>query len=494
VAKEFGQHIMEELSKMVEAHVFFDNENNIYLFGGTKSTEQISTEGSYQSEIGSIGRADGFIVKFNLKGIRQWGTYYGGSAEENINSAIQDNNGNIYITGSTRSSDSIATAGVWQENRGIGFDAFLAKFDSNGNRLWGTYFGGENHDYAFGVCIDQKGDIYVAGNTLSKNNIASDSAHQIQYEGPNRSFWGGDAFLAKFDSSGSRLWSTYYGGSEGEIAYSCVVDDENYVYLVGGTNSTNNISSEGVHQTLLNNTEYNIPSNPPGDGFIAKFNPEGKRIWGTYFGSDSTDLLYCGCYDDSGYLYFGGYSRSPQGIATPRAHRTEFIPPWDVLLIKMDKDGELHWATYFGGDGSRVYSCVSDNIGHVYITGRTGAPKNFSTEGAHQEKYGGRGDAFLAKFDARGRFPVSVPEVQVEGSSFLVYPNPARDEINIQYPHNSGNNFQIQFIDAQGRIVFSLPRQETKINTTDWSQGIYFLKIQNLNNYHYETHKIIISR
>jgi hypothetical protein len=75
-----------------------------------------------------------------------------------------------------------------------------------------------------------------------------------------------------------------------------------------------------------------------------------------------------------------------------------------------------------------------------------------------------------------------------------IYPNPAGNEIHIQYPENSRNDYQIQFTDVHGRLVFSSPLKETKINTSDWPQGIYFLRIQDLNNDHYETHKIIISR
>jgi hypothetical protein len=76
-----------------------DKQNNVYMIGSTDSDTGISTAGSYQTTRG--GANDAFIVKFNTAGLRQWATYYGGTAIEGVVSIITDEQDNIYITGRT---------------------------------------------------------------------------------------------------------------------------------------------------------------------------------------------------------------------------------------------------------------------------------------------------------------------------------------------------------------------------------------------------------
>ena len=88
------------------------------------------------------GSSDAFLVKFNSSGVRQWGTYYGGTGYDYSFSCATDASGNIYLSGYTRSTSGIATTGAHQTTLGRGYDAFLVKFNSSGVRQWGTYYGG----------------------------------------------------------------------------------------------------------------------------------------------------------------------------------------------------------------------------------------------------------------------------------------------------------------------------------------------------------------
>ena len=118
-----------------------DTSGNIYLAGITRSTSGIATTGAHQTNHG--GYRDAFLVKFNSSGVRQWGTYYGGTREEYGNSCATDASGNIYLSGFTSSTSGMATTGAHQATFGGGdWDAFLVKFNSSGVRQWGTYYGG----------------------------------------------------------------------------------------------------------------------------------------------------------------------------------------------------------------------------------------------------------------------------------------------------------------------------------------------------------------
>ncbi|HMC98087.1 MAG TPA: SBBP repeat-containing protein, partial [Flavobacteriales bacterium] len=105
---------------------------------------------------------------------------------------------------------------------------------------WSTYYGGSDHDFGEATAVDAAGNVYVAGSTLSDAAIAS-GGHQNDQAGSY------DAFLAKFDASGTRLWATYYGGPNDDFGYSCAVDADGNVYLAGQTFSSSAITSGG-HQ------------------------------------------------------------------------------------------------------------------------------------------------------------------------------------------------------------------------------------------------------
>jgi hypothetical protein len=92
------------------------------------------------------------------------------------------------------------------------------------------------------------------------------------------------------------------------------------------------------------------------------------------------------------------------------------------------------------------------------------------------------------------RKSTSAMEIRTNKSEILLYPNPARNEFFIQYTPDFTLETSLQLMDMQGRVVFQSPNQVNSINTENLPSGIYFLQIKNLNIYHHETHKIIISK
>ena len=158
-----------------------DASGNIYLSGYTNSTSGIATTGAHQTTYG--GNYDAFLVKFNSSGVRQWGTYYGGTNDDNGYSCATDASGNIYLSGYTRSTSGIATTGAHQTTYGGRFDAFLVKFNSSGVRQWGTYYGGTSDDNGYSCATDASGNIYLSGHTRSTSGIATTGAHQTTYGG-----------------------------------------------------------------------------------------------------------------------------------------------------------------------------------------------------------------------------------------------------------------------------------------------------------------------
>ncbi|HRD39611.1 MAG TPA: calcium-binding protein, partial [Bacteroidia bacterium] len=124
-------------------------------------------------------------VKFNSAGVRQWGTYYGGTGGDIAYSCATDAAGNVYIVGysATSTANVISTAGSHQVTIGGGFDAFAAKFNAAGVRQWGTYIGGTGGEYAYSCATDVSSNLFVTGFTNSGTGISSVGSHQATYGG-----------------------------------------------------------------------------------------------------------------------------------------------------------------------------------------------------------------------------------------------------------------------------------------------------------------------
>ncbi len=335
---------------------------------------------------------DAFLVKFNSNGARQWGTYYGGIGIDFGYSVATDGSGYVYLTGETTSIDAIATAGSHQISYDGNHDAFLVKFNSSGVRQWGTYYGGSDNEKGLSVVTDGLGYAYLAGLTTSLNSIATAGSHQSTYGGSG--IFGGDAFLVKFDCDGVRQWGTYYGGNYDDYGKSVTTDGFGYVYLTGSTYSSNSIATAGSHESSF------------GGAFLVKFNSNGVRQWGTYYGGGAGDVGNSVATDGSGNIYLAGETWSRYSIATDSSHQSYFGGDYDAFLVKFNSNGVRQWGTYYGGSSEDYGNSVAtDGSGYVYLTGRTTSSNAIATAGSHQSSNGGGyyiSDAFLVKFNSNG--------------------------------------------------------------------------------------------
>ena len=363
-----------------------DKTGMIYLSGLTGSDAGISTPGAFQETYAGGPWGDLMLVKFSPGGQRIWCTYYGGNNNENASSCAVDNMGFIYLSGLTYSLNNISTPGSFKPVFGGMWDAFLVKLDTSGqNRIWGTYYGGNNTDFALSCSTDTLGHVLISGGTQSTTGIASAGAYQPTLY-PNGY---GDAFLALFNSSGQRLWGTYYGGELEERFNDCSLQKNGNIYATGETQSVTNISSPGAYQISKGGDE---------DAFLVKFNLDGQRYWGTYFGGTSLDVATGCAVDDSGFIYISGSTKSMSSISTPGSFQPVFGGIEDAFLAKFDSNSSLKWSTYYGGSSEDFGTkCDVDTSGRVYLCGYTNSTNNIATASAFQITNGGLQDAFLVK-------------------------------------------------------------------------------------------------
>lgn len=296
--------------------------------------------------------------------IDPWATYYGGTWNEWGLAITTDPFGNVLFTGASGSSDFPLTAGAFQTILS-NFNVFAVKMDSNGNRLWATFIGGNNQQQGTGIAADAVGNVYVTGYTYSLDFPTGASAgnfvHQNVYGGGTA-----DVFLSKFDPAGTRLWITYYGGSNTDYNPD-VATDGNNVYLYGNTPSSNAIATPGVFQANLNAASTDV--------FLVKFAANGIRIWGTYVGGAGTETPGGITCDQSGNIYISGGTSSvnfPVGALAPNVVFQSAAA--GGFLFKFDPSGTRLWATYFGGMAASNDVAV-DNSGNVIMTASNGLMK-----------------------------------------------------------------------------------------------------------------------
>eukprot|EP01036_Dinobryon_divergens_P030161 gene30161-39358_t len=365
-----------------------DGARNIYITGRTSSTSGMATSGAHQTTLGGSG--DAFLVKFNSAGVRQWATYYGGSGDEQGYSVATDISGNVYLSGQTFSSSGIATSGAYQTaHGGGGGDAFIVKFDSLGVRQWATYFGGSGMEYSYVLATDISGNVCLSGASASTSGIASSGAHQTTHAGGTN-----DAFLAKFSTTGSLQWSTYYGSSSDEFGYSTAADNSGNVFLAGYTSGTTGLATGGAHQTA---------SGGGIDGFLVKFNSAGVRQWATYYGGSGYDYCNSTAVDVFGNVYVTGPTESSSGMVSGSGYQLTRGGGMDAYLAKFNSSGVRQWGTYYGGSGTEQgYSVATDIHANVYLTGQTNSTTGISSSGAFQPTFAGTSDVFLVKFSSSG--------------------------------------------------------------------------------------------
>ena len=306
--------------EMLKSSVATDAVGNVYLAGITNSTSGM-TSGGFQNIYGG-GSQDAFVVKFSTSGSRLWATYYGGASTDYGNSITTDASGNVYLAGQTGSTSGIASGGFQNVfGGGASFDAFLVKFDATtGNRLWGTYYGTTNYDAGNSVAADATGNIYLAGNTTSISGIASGGFQNI-YGGA--SIWTGDAFLVKFNSAGTRLWATYYGGTDDEET-SCVATDAlGNVYLAGETYSASGLGSGGFQNNMIGSENQ----------FLVAFDASGNRLCATYYGQNHEEDIGVAV-DKFGHVYMTGSTNSFSGIVSGGFQNIYGGGSYDAYLVK----------------------------------------------------------------------------------------------------------------------------------------------------------------
>ena len=326
--------------------------------------------------------------------------YFGGTNDDIANAIAVDSNGDAYIAGTTTSPE-----GSFPETVGPGLtfqgtsDAFVAKVNSSGTALvYCGYIGGADEDAAYGIAVDNNGNAYVAGYTLS-----NEATFPVKV-GPDLTFNGvDDAFVAKVNASGSALvYCGYIGGADSDEAYGIAVDNGGNAYVVGYA-----MSNEATFPVKVG---PDPTQNGISDAFVAKVNSSGSGlVYCGYIGGSDSDIAYAIATDSNGNAYVAGSTASTEATfpITAGPDLSYNDTSWlDAFVAKVNPSGDtLVYCGYIGGDDiDEAFGIFVDSGGKAYVTGYTySAESTFPVTAGPDTTYNGGGDAFVAEVNSSGK-------------------------------------------------------------------------------------------
>jgi hypothetical protein len=460
----------------IASAVAVDTGGNVYVAGQTYSTDFPVTQGAVQStnRAAANDTSNAFVTKLNPTGAALvYSTYLGGSGFQveypgDVATAIAvDAAGDAYVTGRSYSPDFSVTQGSFQTINNCTANecanAFITKLNPAGTALvYSTYLGGSggNRVGYFGdtgnaIAVDTVGNAYLTGQAGSSDFPLTPGAYQttnkaVANEATN-------AFVTKLNPTGTALvYSTYLGGSGGDIGSAIVADTAGNVYAAGQTGSADFPVTPGAFQTTYPGAAINSAN-----AFVTKLNPAGTAlVYSTYLGGSggavnvTPTLLFKGgdqasglAIDGSGNAYVAGSTASADFPVTQDAFQAtnhdqppcggNCIGGYNAFITELNSTGSaLLYSTYLGGNGinpedfvgvaefgygDQANALALDNSSNVYVTGSAESYDFPVTAGAFQTTVNSRsGNAFVAKLDMSATSTVTTPTVTVTPASSAI--------------------------------------------------------------------------
>lgn len=396
-------------------HPYADASNISWEFAGqqkisfTPKQFTLSTRyGHFRETLGSVFQPDGVQVGAGIiadsKGAKlqleaydssqlltidpgiTWSTYYGSPDIETLTDLKVNADGSVVFCGFSNGAAFPVLSG-FQSSWAGDFDGVIVKMDATGQRIWATYFGGSGEDKINKLDLSAAGDVIICGET---NGVVPGSVGA--YQAGNAG--GRDAFIASFNPSGIRNWSTHFGGSSDDYAYGISYDSQNRMYLAGGSFSADLPVFNGFQQ---------VKAGAPGtmDGYLVQFSISGTPGWGTFLGGNLDDVVYDVTTDPFNRVILCGTSGS---LNFPLLNTTQsFSGISDLFVSQLNAFGQLQWSTLSGGaDQDAALGITSNPSGEIFLTGYSKS-SNFPVLNAWQSSFGGQEDIVLQRYNGNGQ-------------------------------------------------------------------------------------------
>lgn len=295
-----------------------------------------------------LGGTDIALARLDVDGLPNWVTRFGTSKSDTARTLAPDGSGGVFLAGFTPGDLAGPALG--------GVDAFLARFDGEGQRLWAVQFGTELDDHAHAAESDGAGGVFIAGTTYG--DLGGPNAGQR------------DCTLARFDSAGARLWAVQFGTGVHDVAVAAAPDGAGGVFIGGRTGGSLGGPKLGKY-----------------DAFLARYDADGNRLWITQYGTAQSDGIFALATDGAGGVWAAGETYGD--LAAPQAGVA------DIFIAHHNSAGERTFLSQFGSGALDFPTAIApDGMGGAFVAG--------DTDGDLAGPSAGTTDAFLMRIDGAG--------------------------------------------------------------------------------------------
>jgi len=379
--------------------VEIDDDGGIYVVGNIYNNADLDPGPGVDEHLAD--HYDSYLSKFNQQGEYLWGYHWGASTSdyETVNDITLDDSGDIYLAGTFGGTvDFDPGPGPVPVTAEGATDAYVSKFDSDGNFLWVQTWGGYHPDNAYGVAVDSAGDIYITGEFAAYVDFDPGPGEEIH--GPGNNYF--DVFLNKFNSSGQWQWVRVWGGPGNDAGHSIAASSSGGVYVVGDFKGTVDFDpGTGIDERISLGEE---------DMFVCTYSTSGDYISALTWGSDDRDNCNAVVTDAFGNFYVAGRFSGTADL-DPGPGVDEYISNGysDAFIAKFNSSGQMVWTDVWGGtDFDAVLNFTLDDAGTIYTTGYFQDSVDFDPgPGSEVRVAFNSSDAFLNTLDNDGNFLMS---------------------------------------------------------------------------------------
>ncbi len=454
----------DNTSKVYNTSVVNDTEGNVYIAGYFAGTVDFDP-GSGSQIFTSNGNFDYYIAKYDSAGNYIWAFSIGGLSTDMIHSMCIDNSNNLYVFGITSENTDIDpdTSVFINYDTGISpyYQEFIAKYNENGNFIWGKNFPGRFYNDASSIKVDKRNNIVITGQLLQNGDFDP---------GPDTcllsSYGSYDIFISKFDSSGNFIFAENMGSSGYDAGLSMAFDEANNIYIIGLFNDTVDFDPD--------TSSFFLSSCGDNDIFIAKYDSIGRFLNAFSIGGAGLDIGYAITLDPLENIYVTGCFHDTTDF-DPSMNNYELIAlaGADIFLAKYNNNNQLKWAIGVGSQsgfyiGDISHSLLCDLSDNVYISGYYSSYADFdpSYDTLFLETNGCSG-LFIAKYSNEPTYN----NVVKENNDITIYPNPTTGKITIK----AEDMQNVEIIDLQGKQIYT--GKENQIDLSNQPKGIYIIKV-----------------
>lgn len=465
-----------------------DAAGNSYVIGNINGAYNFDPGVKQNSAISSASLGPGytamdvFFAKYNAAGSLVWSRVIGGPGIDNGYDIAISNSGAVYITGTIqRVADFDPSPAVYTLTSLYNtYNAFIAKYDQNGNFIFAKTMGGDYGMFAFTITLDALSNVYISGDFKGNCDFdPSPATYTLNAYGTtfNAQY---DCYFAKYDSLGNFIYVRQIGNTNGDGNTFLSLDPAGNVYISGQF-------SDQVDFDLSPTSAYSLSASGGADNFFAKY-----RSNGTFVYAKNLPLLLINAnkVDKDGNLYLSGsfngtvdFDPSPAtaSIVNSPSGSSVFFAKYDSLGNYIFAKGLQIPSTSFEG-----IDLAFDTLGSIYVTGAFPGTVDFdpSPNGLMNLSANGNKETYIAKYSPNGSYVYAKTiggAADEKGTSIAVSPDGSNVNVSGYFYSTAdldpgsgvaafnANNQMALFVASYSSCLF--PYSQTPLNSLTFCAG-----------------------